>query len=207
MEIKWTRCFSCDKYRCKNYWEKKENPYARVFKSCGHNPINQETILKVKNKWQEVFWNKPFAYYHFSSRIQDQCLGDVGRRNILFSFSIVSIAISLIRLIGLMIYSVSRMTKQIMVHKIIGASYIDRLKLILGRQVSLIIMAVFVAIPTSYYVFYKWVNNYHYQVEFSPVLIFVVLMSFIVIALIIGLLISHKLVNSNPASLLRGEGE
>ena len=58
MEMKWKDGFSCDKCRCKNYWEKKENPYVRVCKSCRHiNSITANTLFhKVKFPLRKAFF-------------------------------------------------------------------------------------------------------------------------------------------------------
>ena len=58
MEMKWKDGFSCDKCRCKNYWEKKGNPYVRVCKSCRHiNSITANTLShKVKSPLAQSFF-------------------------------------------------------------------------------------------------------------------------------------------------------
>ena len=170
-----------------------------------HTSPNRSVSSNLRQEWESVFNDKPFNLFHYSSIVAEQYANDEGKRNMFVSFSIVGIVISLIGFIGLAAYSTNKMTKQIMVRKVLGASYVDRLTVLLKGKIAMVMISSIVAVPAVYFTFYNWIDNYHYQVGFSSAIVVATLSAFVAIVVVIGVLISQKVMNSNPAELLKHE--
>jgi putative ABC transport system permease protein len=105
---------------------------------------------------------------HFLEDQLDKLYISEMRHGTLFSyFSLISIFIASLGLFGLAAYSVERRTKEIGIHKVLGAS-VTKIVSVLSKEFLLwIITSNLIAVPIAYYVMEKWLQNFAYRIEIS----------------------------------------
>jgi ABC-type antimicrobial peptide transport system permease subunit len=125
----------------------------------------------------------------------------------IFSFmAFIALIISCMGLFGLVSIHVTRRMKEIGIRKVLGASIAQVSNLINREFVFVIVIAIMLAAPLSYFAIYGMLNAlYEYRVD-AGVLPFA--LAAVLIFLTAGLTIStqvYKAATANPAAVLRSE--
>jgi putative ABC transport system permease protein len=125
--------------------------------------------------------------------------------NISQVFAILAILISCLGLFGLVSFMVEQRAKEIGIRKVLGASVFGLLKMLSKEFVLLVIISCAIAIPFGFFGMDEWLNNYEYRIPMDwRVFLFACTIT-LLIALVTVSFRSMKVVNSNPAKILKDE--
>ena len=120
-------------------------------------------------------------------------------------FSVLAIIIACLGLFGLISFVTEQRTKEIGIRKVLGAS-VTEILIILSKEITVwVIFANLLAWPVAYLFMEKWLKDFAYRINISPVIF--VLSG--IIALVIALMtVSYQAINAalaNPVKSLRYE--
>jgi len=181
-------------------------PANRSFFAMKMSPERMDQAIdELKIIYDEFFPGNPFDYffldifYDRQYRIEKQIFVAVG------VFSLVAIIIAALGLFGLSSYTTLQRTKEIGIRKVNGAS-VNRILTLLSREfIELILLAILIATPLTWWVIGKWLENYPYQAGISwPVFIFTGLLVIVFALLAVGIQ-TVRAANINPAQSLKYE--
>ncbi|WP_299118919.1 ABC transporter permease [uncultured Winogradskyella sp.] len=162
-------------------------------------------LASMENKWTEFVPNMAFRY-EFMDASFAKMYDSVSRIKVIFTaFAILAILVACLGLLALSAYMVEQRNKEMSVRKVLGASMQTIFKLLTGNFLTLILLALVVAIPIAYYLMYTWLQDYEYRIEMSWT---VFLFAGIMVLVIALLTISYHAIKSalvNPAKVLRSE--
>ncbi|MEM6737805.1 MAG: ABC transporter permease [Bacteroidota bacterium] len=127
------------------------------------------------------------------------------RATITLIASIISIIISAFGLFGLINFTVERKTKEIGIRKVLGASYGNITQLIIKDYMILLLIALLVAAPVSWWLFEDWLADFAYRITLSLNLFFTAFTIVLVISFATVLLRIFRIAKSNPVNLIRYE--
>jgi putative ABC transport system permease protein len=165
----------------------------------------QETINEVGKVWNRVVPHRPFLYSFLDETFGKQYQADFMFRRLFTTFSCLAIFIACLGLLGLATYTTQQRTKEIGIRKVLGADVRNIVGLLSKDFIKLVVLAIVIATPFSWYAMTQWLENFAYKIEIHP-WIFLLAGS---IALCIALLtISYQSIKSalmNPVSSLRSE--
>lgn len=82
-------------------------------------------------------------------------------------FAILAIFISCLGLFGMATFMAEQRIKEIGLRKVLGATVFNLWGLLSKEFVTLVLIALVVAIPIAHYFMYKWLQNYTYRSELS----------------------------------------
>ena len=119
----------------------------------------------IQNKWKELFPQKPYNYFFLDEDFNMQYNSDEKVCLIILSFSILSIFIACLGLLGLASYTAQQKTKEIGVRKVMGASALNLLIMLIKDFAKWILIANIIAWPVTYYLVSKWLQNYAYRID------------------------------------------
>ncbi len=181
-------------------------PDASSFYSIKLNTKNlQESIASVESKWKLSFPGRPFEYFFLDDFFEQQYKADQQFGQVFGLFASLAIIIACLGLYGLSAFITSQRTKEIGVRKVLGASTVSILYLLIKDFMVLVLIASMIAIPLSYFGFENWLNNYVFRIEmgwwFAIIPLSIVLMITIITA---GWQIT-KATFANPVDSLRYE--
>ena len=144
-------------------------------------------------------YDSPEAAVGQNVRIEKQIFVAVG------VFSLVAIIIAALGLFGLSSYTTLQRTKEIGIRKVNGAS-VNRILTLLSKEfVELILLAILIASPLTWWVVGKWLDNYPYQAGISwLVFVFTGLLVILFALLAVGIQ-TVRAANTNPAQSLKYE--
>jgi putative ABC transport system permease protein len=168
----------------------------------------QETVEFVNQKWEDFGTEHPFKYSWMDDEFDS--LFETERRTgkILTIFSILSMFISCLGLLGLISYTTNQRTKEIGIRKTMGAS-VNLVMFILSKEtLKLLGISAMISIP-AYFGVRSWLQNFAYHIDFNVLVYAVVLLGVTLVVLIIALLTvsynSYQAATANPADSLRVE--
>lgn len=162
-------------------------------------------IAAAEAEWKKYNPGFPFDYAFLDDNF-DALYKTEQRSGALFNiFSVIAIFISCLGLFGLAAYTAQMRTREIGVRKVLGASIRGIIQLLAFDFIRLVIIAIIVAVPVSWYVMNQWLQDFAYKISIGwPVFLLAA-----VIALAIALLTvsfqSVKAAIANPVKSLRTE--
>jgi len=164
-----------------------------------------EGLEQVESAWTKVFPNRPFEYNFLDQEFDEQYQDDQRRGKIFSIFSLLTIIIASLGLLGLAAYTTEQRTKEIGIRKVVGASLSQIVFLISRDFMLLIIIAVILAFPLAYFFINDWLQQFAYRTEIH-------LMTFVLAALLaLGITLitiayhTLRAASANPATSLREE--
>lgn len=163
------------------------------------------TVDRVQQKWSELAPNLPFDYTFLDVDFDRQYKADQQLSKVAGIFTGLAIFIGCLGLLGLTSFAVDRRTKEIGIRKVLGASVASVVTLIAREFLWLIVIALIVSTPITWYLIGRWEQNFTLQAVINPYRFLVAGVSVFVFAwLTIGLL-SFRAATANPAKALRTE--
>ena len=126
-----------------------------------------EALEKVESVFQKYNPSSPFTY-RFVDEEYAKKFGDEDRiAKLAMFFTILAVFISCLGLFGLASFVAEQRTKEIGVRKVLGASIPNLWALLSKDFVILVVIALFIASPISYYFMNQWIQNYSYRADIS----------------------------------------
>ena len=163
------------------------------------------TLDYVERTWKEFANDQALEYVFLDDHLATQYAGDVRTKSLMSVFTVLAIFIASLGLLGLAAFSAEQRTKEIGIRKVLGASG-AQIFIILSRDImALVLVAVGLSLPISYYVLNRWLQDFAYRVEIPPQTFLVAGLGALAIALIT---ISYQVLRaslSNPINALRYE--
>ena len=165
----------------------------------------QASLAHIENVWTELFPDNPFEYTFLDQEFNRQFETDEMRGSIFTFFSILTILVACLGLFSLAAYTVEQRTKEIGIRKVMGASEGQVVRMILVSYLSLIGIAIFLAILGGAEFGRRWLENFVYKDGLKAVPF--VISAAITVVLTILTLSFHAIRASatNPASVLKDE--
>ncbi|MFT3750511.1 MAG: ABC transporter permease [Agriterribacter sp.] len=162
-------------------------------------------ITGVESTWKKIFPDIPFQYTFLDQDFDSQYAADQKRGKIFTTFSILTIIITCLGLLGLIAFTTEQRQKEISIRKVMGANIGQIIPLITKNFVVLVGISCIVAFPVAGYFMSKWLEIFPFNTGLS-------IMPFILSALVVLLItmltvIFHtiKAAVANPVEALRSE--
>ncbi len=174
-----------------------------LFKINGENPV--ETMSFIETTFKERSPNSLVQFNYLDDQLRQLYKSENSMFLIFKAFSVLTLIISCVGLLGIAAIEVQRRTKEVGIRKVLGASGKQILMLLSKEFGYLILFAVIVSIPISYLSASEWLNNYSYAISLKPLTFILPSIGLIGIVLLIIILHSAKIMKSNPTESLRDE--
>ncbi|HTM97312.1 MAG TPA: FtsX-like permease family protein, partial [Pedobacter sp.] len=120
-------------------------------------------------------------------------------------FGGLAIFVSCLGLFGLVAYSAEQRTKEFGVRKVLGASVANLMQLLSVSFIKMIVVAIVIATPLSYYAMGKWLTKFEYHTEISWWIIPVAGFATLTMALMTVSFQAYKSAKANPVDALKYE--
>lgn len=165
----------------------------------------QESIATIERITKEINPAYPVEL-SFASTSFDQLLQKEKNLGVLSNlFGGLAIFVSCIGLFGLVAFSAEQRTKEFGVRKVLGASVGSLMQLLSISFLKLILLAICIAVPISYYAMNKWLTNFEFRTDISWWIIPVAALGTMFIALLTLSVQAYKTAKANPVDALKYE--
>jgi len=167
---------------------------------------NTEASIKALGKISlQLNPSYPFTYNFLDKDLDNLYRGEQQMGSIFNLFAILAIFISCLGLYGLSAFMAEQRTKEIGVRKVLGASIFNIVYLLSGSFTKLIIIAVAVAVPLSWFAINSWLKGFAYRIDVSWIIFLVASGAALLIAWLTVSYESIKAAIANPVKSLRSE--
>ncbi|MBL7698626.1 MAG: ABC transporter permease [Chitinophagaceae bacterium] len=163
------------------------------------------TISDLKTIWDKVAPQRPFLYSFLDDSFNRQYEADAYFGRVFSFFAGFAIFIACLGLFGLATFTAEQRTKEIGIRKVLGSSVAGIVTLISKDFLRLVIIAIVVAVPVTWWAMNKWLDDFAYRVHIGPGIFLLSALVAIVVALITISWQSVKAALANPVNSLRNE--
>ncbi len=164
-----------------------------------------ETLKQVKNLWQEIEPVWPISYQFMDKRISANYKSEINIAKIISCLSGIAIFLSILGILGMIIFTIQQRTKEIGIRKVNGAKISEIIFMLNKDFIKWIVIAFIIATPIAYYAMSKWLENFAYKTELSWWIFALAGILTLGIALVTVSLQSWRASRRNPVEALRYE--
>jgi putative ABC transport system permease protein len=135
----------------------------------------RETLAAVQGVWQRLAPTVPIRTGFVDEDVASQYDADAQRGQIFGGFALFAVLIACLGLFGLASFAAERRTKEIGMRKVMGASVLDIVRLLVWQFSKPVLVANLIAWPVSFYLMSRWLSGFRYAIELtSPITLLVV---------------------------------
>ncbi len=164
-----------------------------------------EALELVESEIKAVSPETLFDYEFLDSRIETLYQGEANMSTVINAFALLAIFISALGLFGLMAYTIEVRTKEIGIRKVLGASGIRIVSILTSDFTRLVILAIVLALPVSYWIVQDWLSQFAFRIQLAWWMFAGVGIVTILFALLTISFQTIKAANTNPVDTLRNE--
>ncbi len=163
-------------------------------------------ILKsIEELWKSFSPSRPFSYSFLDEEYSVKYKAEQRLSFMMSVFCGVAILITCLGLLGLMAFIVARRTKEIGIRKVLGASLLNITSLLSKDFLMLVVIAIVIAMPISWYFMHSWLQDFAYRIHIGWWVFAVAAILGLLIAIITVSSQAIKAAMANPVKSLRTE--
>lgn len=178
-------------------WSALANVYCKV------NSDNIDSIMaQIKTVMEKLDPSYPIEFSIFENDIKQVYKNESDATFNMILFAIISIIISLMGVMGLLMYEVKSRQREIAVRKVYGSSEMQILQLFNRRIFKIAFVGYILAVPVCYFAIEKWQQQFAYVID-SSIFIYIASLIFILtLTFVIVTSICWKYSRQNPTKTL-----
>lgn len=169
-------------------------------------PGHEEEALQYAEDCYRRFY--PNTLYRYSFLEDDYALlygsEDLFARRLLL-FSVLSIVIACLGLLGFVVFYIEQKTKCIGLRKVMGATEMEILGLLNRSFMGRMWVGFGIACPITYYILTEWLSGFAYHISMSGWIFGVAFLSMLVLALLTVSVLTWRAATANPVDSLKNE--
>src|SRR6186713_2501764 len=124
-----------------------------------------EAINHLQKIWKTSVPDIPLEFAFVDESIEKQYGNEQKMQGIFYGFAALSLLIACLGLFGLSIFVVERKIKEIGIRKVLGANVPGIVSLLSKDFAMLVLIAVLIATPLSWYFMNNWLNDFAYRIS------------------------------------------
>jgi len=164
-----------------------------------------ETLAAIEKKWAQFSPGQPFSSFFLEDKLNDLYINERTSGQIFNIFSVLAILIACIGLFGLSAYMAAQRTKEIGIRKVLGSTG-SKIVVLLSKDFAKLVLFAFVAaVPISYFVMIKWLQNFAYRTGIQIWIFLAAGLAALIIAQLTTSFQAFKAANTHPADAIRSE--
>jgi putative ABC transport system permease protein len=163
------------------------------------------SLSYIEKTYKSVFPGQPFDYFFLDDFFNKQYRSDFKTGEIITAFALIALIIAALGLFSLSSYTALKRTKEIGIRKVMGASTLNILIMLINDYVKWIFIANLVAFPIAWYFMNNWLQGFVYRIEMNLWIFF--LSGFIVFSISLLIISWHTWITAaaNPIKSLKYE--
>ncbi|MBA3647365.1 MAG: ABC transporter permease [Chitinophagales bacterium] len=163
------------------------------------------TLTSLEKTWKTIFPELLFQYVFLDQDFDSQYAADQKRGKIFIAFSILTILITCLGLLGLIAFTTQQRQKEIGIRKIMGAGLREIVPLIIKNFIFLVGLSCIIAFPVAWYFMNQWLKIFPYNTGLSAAPFLLSALIVLIITLLTVIFHTMRAAIANPAKSLRAE--
>jgi len=165
----------------------------------------KNVIAKLQTKWSSLYPNIPFKYYFVDDNFNAQYNKDQKFSSLINAFTIISLLIGVLGLLAYAAFWCDRKRKEVAIKKVLGAKALLLIWNFYKEFSKPVFIGFIIAIPVSYYLGQKWLQNFAYRFDFNWKFFALPLVLMLIFVWVVVGAQSIKISISNPVNNLKEE--
>ncbi|MCB9315562.1 MAG: ABC transporter permease [Lewinellaceae bacterium] len=124
-----------------------------------------DQLAGIQSTWKEMAPEVPLEYGFLDQDFQKLYEKEARMAQVFLLFSILSIFIACLGLLGLAAFMTAQRAKEIGIRKVLGATTFSLVGLLSGDMLKLVMLALLIAAPAAYFLMEKWLADFAYRVH------------------------------------------
>ncbi len=166
---------------------------------------HKEGLEAIKTTLKKLYPDEPFTISLLDSIMQKYYTKEQRYEKLIFISSLLAIAISLLGLYTLTVFTTSLRYREIGIRKTLGANPMQIVALLGLNTNKLVLLASLTAWPIAWYVLHSYLNNFAYHIGFPYLALILASLLVLALANITAGVNTFKAANSDPAKTLKDE--
>lgn len=129
-----------------------------------------QTLAFIDRQWNEFYPNVPLSRHFLNDDFDALYKAEQQQGEMLRYFAILAISIACLGLFGLATFNAERRTKEIGVRKVMGGSVWSIVVLLTNDFSKLVLISNLIAWPVAYIVMERWLENFAYRIDLTPLI-------------------------------------
>jgi putative ABC transport system permease protein len=125
------------------------------------------TIARLEDRWKRIDPLHPMKYEFYSDALAAGAQGVFDVVSILGFVALLAVLIACLGMLGMAMYTTERRRKEVGIRKVLGAANVSNVLLLSREFVGVLLVAVGIAAPLSYFLNTMWLRNFPNRVEFG----------------------------------------
>lgn len=126
-----------------------------------------KTIAEISTVWKKFSPNQAFRYTFLDDRFANMYADVIRMQKIFTSFAVLAILIACLGLFALSAFMAEQRRKEVSIRKVLGASVPQVTSLLSRDFVILVMIALVIAVPVSWWAMTKWLQDFAYKTDLS----------------------------------------
>lgn len=163
------------------------------------------TVEAIKKEWAKIEPTHPVRYSFLDEKFAAQYEENEKFGYTMTSATILAIFIAMMGLFGLASFMTEQRTKEIGVRKVLGASILNLINLLVNDFIQLVLIAGFIAVPLGYLLVKKWLEGFAYTTTINAMPFILAIIAVLALAILTVSYQSIKVSTRNPIKALKVE--
>lgn len=164
-----------------------------------------EAIASVRSVWEEVFPTLPFEFTFLDENFMEQYETDQLRGQLFLGFSLMTILIACLGLLGLASYTAEQRAKEMSIRKVLGAKTQGIIGLLVRDFVKLVLIAAVPASVAAWFFGENWLKSFEFHYTIGPMVFLIVIVSTVIITMLTTGYHALRSATANPSERLKYE--
>ncbi len=162
-------------------------------------------VAGIEKSWKTFFPDLPFQYTFLDQDFNSQYAADQKRGKIFTAFSILTIMITCLGLLGLIAFTTQQRQKEISIRKIMGAGVKEIVPMMTKNFFLLVGISCLIAFPVAYLFMDKWLRIFTYNTGLSVTPFLLSALAVLTITMLTVIFHTVRAAIANPVKSLRTE--
>ncbi|HVU95290.1 MAG TPA: ABC transporter permease [Puia sp.] len=163
------------------------------------------TLADIGKAWKTNFPDLPYSYTFLDQDFYSQYAADQKRGKIFTAFSVLTILITCLGLLGLIAFTTEQRQKEISIRKTMGARIGQIVPLIVRNFIFLVGIACLIAVPVASLFMDKWLKLFQYNTGLTATPFVLSVLTVLTITLLTVIFHTLRAALANPSKGLRSE--
>jgi putative ABC transport system permease protein len=164
-----------------------------------------ERMKAIEEVWRQFDDRFAFEYRFLRDELNDQYREEQNLSAALTAFAGLAVIIASFGLLGIAALTFRQKVKEVSIRKVMGASVERIIMLLLSDFTRVVLLAVVIAVPVTWWAMNRWLSNFTYRTTIDPWIFAAVGLGLLAVAWGTLMYLTLKVARTNPAETLKGE--
>ncbi len=165
----------------------------------------ETTMKRIESTWRKFDDKFHFEFSFLDAQLSQLYHEEQSMVQVLDIFSLLGIGIASMGLLAIAALTFRQRTKEVSIRKVLGATLPNLIVLLIKDFTQLVLIAIVLAVPLVWWVMNRWLQNFSYRIQVSPIVFVVTGLGLILMAWVVLSFLTVRTAKVNPAETLKTE--